>query len=321
MKKSLLIAACLLLSLTCARAVEFKLAHVYETNFPWHIGAERAAKAIEEKTGGRVKIKVFPSSVLGSEGEITEQVLMGGLDIAETGSGQISNVYKPMNITSMPYIFLDNAHAMKFIKSEQFAKMKEDLLKKTGGRIIGSATWGVRHIIGNRGITKPDDLTDFKLRVPDQRVTVQYAIAMGAKPTPTAYGEAYMALQQNVVDGLENPITAIKSMKFDEVAKHLSLTGHVVTVCHFLMSEDSFQQISKDDQKIFLECFAEASEWIHDAIDTNDKALIATMEKEGVKVYQCDRDAFARKTRSMSDEYKGDWSDFGDLYDYIQGLK
>ena len=321
MKKFMLLAACLVLSVSFARALEYKLAHVYETTFPWHIGAEKAAELVKERTNGRVTIKVYPSSVLGTEGEITEQAIMGGLDIAESGSGQISNVYKPMNITSMPYIFDDNAHALKFLKSDKWEEMKEDMLQKTGARIVGSATWGLRHIIGNRGIKTPADLDNFKLRVPDQRVTVQYAIAMGAKPTPTAYGEAYMALQQNVVDGLENPITAIKSMKFDEVAKHLSLTGHVVTLVHFIMNEDSFQQMSKDDQKIFLECMAEASDWIHSEIDKQDRDLVEVMKTQGVTVYECDREAFAKKTRSMSEDYKGDWKDFGDLYTYIQNLK
>ncbi|MCC8189552.1 MAG: DctP family TRAP transporter solute-binding subunit, partial [Planctomycetes bacterium] len=304
-----------------ALAVELKLGHIYEPAHPWHVGAEMAARLVEERTEGRVLIKVFPSGVLGTESELLEQVVTGGVDIAEEGSGQIANLYDPITITEMPYIFEDNPHLMRFLKSEKFADMKADFLEETGARIIGSSSWGIRHIIGNRAIHTPDDLDDFKLRVPDQRITVQYAMAMGAKPTPLAYSEAYMALQQNVVDGLENPLVSIQSMKFHEVAKTLSLTGHVITTTHFIINEDSYESLSKGDQEILEACFMEACDWIQEAMDESDRTLVDFFREQGLDIVESDRAAFQVKTKSMSDEYAGNWAKFGDLYTYIQDLK
>lgn len=321
MKKLLTVVLCAVAVSLSATALDLKLGHVYEPSHPWHKGALMAASMIEQQTEGRVKITVFPSSVLGTEQELMEQVIAGGLDISEEGSGQIANLYDPISITEMPYIFTGNNHAMRFLKSPKFEEMKKDFLEEHGARIVGSSIWGLRHIIGNKDIKSPADLKDFKLRVPDQRIAVSYAKVMGAEPTPVAYSEAYMALQQNVVDGLENPLVSIQAMKFAEVAKHISLTSHVATIVHFVFNEDSFQKISKSDQKIVLDAFAEACDWIHLEMNRSDLELVDAFRQQGLTVVQVDKAAFQAKTKSMSDDFAGNWKKFGDLYGYIQSLK
>jgi tripartite ATP-independent transporter DctP family solute receptor len=321
MRKIFWASLCLAILSTTASAVELKLGHTNETDHPLHKAAELMAQRIQERTDGRVVIKVFPSGVLGTEGEMLEQTITGGCDFIEAGAGQIANLYKPMAISEMPYIFENNDHAMRFLASPKFQEIKEDFYEQTGGRIVSSSIFGTRHIIGNRAIVTPEDLGDFRLRVPDQRLAVQYAIAMGAKPTPINYGEAYMALQQNVVDGLENPLVSIQSMKFYEVARTLSLTGHVISLVHYVMNDESFSALSSADQQVVLEEFANGSGYILKAMNESDNNLVAFFEKAGLQVVKSDRAAFAAKTKSMSDEYVESWKQFGDLYQYIQNLK
>ncbi|MDR3078058.1 MAG: sialic acid TRAP transporter substrate-binding protein SiaP [Planctomycetota bacterium] len=304
-----------------ASAVDLRLGHVYDPSHPWHLGAMEAAKIIKEKSAGRINIAVFPASQLGSEQELMEQAITGGLDIAESGAGQLANIYEVMTLTEMPYIFRDNAHVMQFIKSPKFQEIKKDFHAQHNAYIIGASTWGIRHIIGNKAIRTPADLAGFKLRVPDQRITVGYARAMGANPTPIAYSEAYLALQQRAVDGLENPLVSIQSMKFFEVAKTLSLTGHVTNVTSFVMNGDSYDKLSPADQKIMEEGMAAGCEHIFKLIVESDNKLIQFFKDQGVTVVEPDRKAFAEKTKSMSDEYAKNWSKFGDLYKYIQDLK
>ncbi len=250
-----------------------------------------------------------------------EQAITGGIDIAESGAGQLANVYEVMTLTEMPYIFRDNAHVMKFIRSPKFQEIKADFHKEHGAYFVGSSTWGIRHIIGNKPIRTPADLAGFKLRVPDQRITVGYAKAMGANPTPIAYSEAYLALQQNAVDGLENPLVSIQSMKFYEVARTLSLTGHVTNIVTLVMNGDSFDALSPEDQKILLAGFDEGCELIYRLMDESDKNLVKFFKDQGLTVVESDRKAFAEKTKAMSDEYAPKWAKFGDLYKYIQELK
>ena len=322
MRKVLLAAVCaILFSAVSAYAVELKLGHIYETAHPWHIGMIEAAKIIKDRTNGRVNITVFPSGTLGTEQELMEQAITGGLDIAESGAGQLANVYEVMTLTEMPYIFRDNAHVMQFVKSAKFQEIKKDFHEEHGAYIVGSSTWGIRHIIGNKAIRTPADLKDFKLRVPDQRITVGYAKAMGANPTPIAYSEAYLALQQNAVDGLENPLVSIQSMKFYEVARTLSLTAHVTNIVHLVMNGDSYDALSKEDQKILEEGMAEGCEIIYRLMDESDKNLVQFFKDQGLTVVEADRAAFGEVTKGMVQEYAANWEKFGDLAAYIKELK
>ena len=321
MKRMVFIALCLALLSASAWSVELKLGHIYEPMHPWHIGMVKAAEIIKEKSNGKIIVTVYPSGTLGNEQELMEQAITGGIDIAESGAGQLANVYEVMTLTEMPYIFRDNAHVMQFVKSPKFADIKKDFHQEHGAYIIGSSTWGIRHIIGNKAIRSPADLAGFKLRVPDQRITVGYAKAMGANPTPIAYSEAYLALQQNAVDGLENPLVSIQSMKFYEVARTLSLTGHVTNIVHLVMNGDSFDALSPEEQKILLDGMAEGCDIIYKLMDESDKKLVQFFKEQGLTVVEADRKAFAEKTKSMSDEYAKNWEKFGDMYTYIQELK
>lgn len=322
MKKVLFAAVCaVLFSAAAARSVELKLGHIYETAHPWHVGMVEAAKIIKDRSNGRINITIFPSGTLGSEQELMEQAITGGLDIAESGAGQLANVYEVMTLTEMPYIFRDNAHVMLFVKSPKFEEIKKDFHNEHDAYIIGSSTWGIRHIIGNKAIRTPADLKDFKLRVPDQRITVGYAKAMGANPTPIAYSEAYLALQQNAVDGLENPLVSIQSMKFYEVARTLSLTGHVTNIVHLVMNGESFDALSKEDQQILLDGMAEGCEIIYRLMDESDRNLVQFFKDQGLTVVEADRAAFGEATKGMVLEYSGNWEKFGDLAGYIRDLK
>ncbi|MDR1534252.1 MAG: sialic acid TRAP transporter substrate-binding protein SiaP [Planctomycetota bacterium] len=315
------LAAAVFLAAASAWSVDLKLGHIYEPSHPWHVGMVEAAKIIKERTAGRVNITVYPTGTLGSEQELMEQAITGGLDIAESGAGQLANVYEVMTLTEMPYLFRDNAHVMQFVKSPKFAEIAKDFHEEHGAYIIGASTWGIRHIIGNKAIRTPADLAGFKLRVPDQRITVGYARAMGANPTPIAYSEAYLALQQNAVDGLENPLVSIQSMKFYEVAKTLSLTAHVTNIVSLVMNGDSFEAISPADREILIAGMAEGCDLIYRLMVESDNKLVQFFKDQGLTVVEVDRAAFAEKTKSMSDEYAKNWAKFGDLYKYIQDLK
>jgi TRAP-type C4-dicarboxylate transport system substrate-binding protein len=158
--------------------------------------------------------------------------------------------------------------------------------------------------------------------VPQQQVTMAYGKAMGANPTPIAYAEAYMALQQGLVDGLENPLSAIKSMKFYEVTKHINLTGHVINLTFFIMNGPKFNSLTKKNQDAILEAFDKASGQIITLLKEDDKNLIGFFEKEAkVTINQVDVEAFKKKTASMPVQFRAWWIRYGeDLFQKIQGM-
>lgn len=297
-----------------------KLGHIYDSSHPWHESAVEIAEKIAIETDDRVKLKIFSNGTLGSEQELLEQVITGGVDIAEISSGQLGNVFKPMVITEMPYIFKDTDHLMRFFQSDIAQQMFNDFREQFGVHLLGSSSWGVRHVIGNKPVQSPEDMDSFKLRVPEQSITVAYAKAMGSKPTPVPYTEAYLAMRQNMVDGLENPLGSIQTMKFYEVGNELSLTGHVITAVHFAINDSSLSSLSADDRKIVLREFERsANDTAHKVVQADNEAL-AFMKNQGVNITETDRELFKTKTKSMSDDYKNYWKKYGDLYTIIQQL-
>jgi len=301
--------------------VVLRLGHVYDPSHAWHKGAVKAAELISERTNGRITIEIFPSSQLGTEEQLLEQTLFGSLDIAEAGAGQLGNLFKPMNVLEMPYTFSSNEHVLRFAKSEIASQMFEDFRAEFGGNLISMSSWGIRQLTSNKPIKTPEDLDGFKLRVPEQTICIAYGKALGANPTPIAYSEAYMALQQGVVDGLENPLSAIKAMKFYEVQDYINLTSHVTTTVFFVFNDAKLKTFSAEDQKIMKDAFDEAAVYIVELLNEDDQNLVSFFEEQGLTVNTVDVDAFKKATASMPKDFSGWWSQYGeDLHARIQGL-
>ena len=300
--------------------VNLRLAHIYDPSHAWNKGAELAAELVEERTDGRITITVYPAGQQGTEPEILEQTILGSLDIAAAGAGQLGTIYSPINVMEMPYTFEDNWHVLEFGRSELANELFEGLREEHGIRVIGPSSYGIRQLTSNRRVETPEDLAGFQLRVPEQTVPVAYAEAMGANPTTIAYAEVYTALQQGAADGQENPLSAIHAMRFYEVQDYINLTSHVTNVCAFVMNDAVFQSLSEEDQAIVLEAFAEGSELIVEILSQEDEDLIGYFEEQGLTIVEPDIEAFREATAGMPEEYSYWWEDeFGaDLHSRIQ---
>ena len=306
-----------------AKPVEIKLGYIYDPSHPWHAGSVKAAEVAKELSNGRITINLYPAGQLGTEPELLEQVLIGSVDASIAGAGQIGTLYSAFNVLEMPYTFRSNDHVYEFTQSELGKSLFEGFRKKFGGRIVGASAYGVRQLTGNKAIRTPADLDGFKLRVPEQTVTMAYARAMGANPTPIAFSETYMALQQNVVDGQENPMSTINAQKFYEVQPFLNLTSHVTNATFFVMNDAIFSSLSKADQDIILKAFDAGAKLIVEILNSEDKALQEKFAKAGVTIINPDIEAFKKATASMPKEFSHWWADeYGeDFHSKIQNMK
>ncbi len=326
MKKGLIVAVMLVLVLSYASVAPakttFKLAHIYDPSHIWAVGAEHAAKLVSERTGGEIEIEVFPAGQLGTEEQITEAVIFGSIDIAITGSGQIGNLFKPINVVEMPYTFRNNDHVLLFAKSDIGQQMFADLEQEFGIKVLSAMAYGTRQMTSNKPIMTPEDLKGFKLRVAEQNVSLAYAKAMGADPTPIAFQEVYMALQQGVVDGQENPLPTIKAMKFYEVQKYINLTSHVINCGLFSMNSAKFNELPQEQQDIMLKAFEETAQFIVDNLNQQEKELGAFFEEQGCEIIHSDVEAFKKATASMPHDFRKWWIRYGDdLHQRIQNLE
>ena len=302
--------------------VTFRLAHVYNPGHPWDVGAHLAADIVRERTNGMIDIQVYPSSQLGTEEQVLEAAVLGSIEIVQSGGAQIGNLFRAFNVFEMPYTFRDNDHVLLFAKTDMAKRMYDDLEKEFGVTVLTTSSFGVRQLTSNRPITTPADLRGFKLRVPEQQITMAYARAMGADPTPIALAEAYMALQQNVVDGLENPLSSIFNMRFHEVQRYINLTSHVTNANFFVMNSRVYHGLHPHYQAILHEAFDAAAIRIVEILNDDDRRLGETFRQAGVTVHQPDLEAFRRATAGMPEEFRSWWSAYGaDLHSRIQNLR
>lgn len=302
-----------------ANAETFKMAHVYETTEPFHQWALWAADEIAKRTEGRHEVKVFPASTLGSEGELNEGLGLGLVDVIYTSPLFSAAAYPPIAISDAPYMFRDLDHWQAYADSPMFDDLSQGYRDATGNRILTLGYYGTRHTTANKPITTPADMDGMKLRVPGAPVFLVYPESVGASATPIAFAEVYLALQQGVVDGQENPLPTIKAKKFYEVQSDINLTGHITNGILTVMSGAKWDALSEEDKAIFDAVFTEAARQCTAEIRKHEGELAAWFEAQGVKVHEVDRAAFIAAVAPRLD--KGDLGWSTEQYQQLQAIK
>jgi tripartite ATP-independent transporter DctP family solute receptor len=286
------VAATVALSATSAAfAVELKWAHVYEVGSDYHQVAEWAAEEVAKRTDGRVEIKVFPASSLGKEVEINEGLGIGAVDIIYTGPSFVERYYGPIAISDYPFIMRGFDHWKSYRGSDLFKDLSAGYKDATGHTVMGLVYYGQRHVTSNFPILKPDDMEGLKIRVPNSPVMLMFPNAVGANPTPMAFSEVYLALQQGVVDAQENPLPTIKFKKFYEVQSNINLTGHLLNSLLIIASDSAMGKMG-DDSDAVREVLEEAAAKVSDSIYQAETDLISWFRDQGTQVNEIDRKPF-----------------------------
>lgn len=287
-----------------ALAVDLKWAHVYEPTAPYHKWAEWAAAEIAERTEGRVNITIFPASSLGNESDINEGLTIGSVDMIYTGPNFAERDYGPIAISDYPFMLKNYDHWKAYRDSDLFTDLSEGYRDATGHTVMAITWYGYRHVTSNFPITKPADMQGLKIRVPDSPVMVMFPNAVGANPTPIAFAEVYLALQQKVVDAQENPLPTIQFMKFYEVQSNINLTGHIGNSLIIIVSQSAMAEIG-DDAGVVQEVLKEAAAQCADEINQAETDLVQWFTDEGLTINEVDKDAFqAAVLPILTDESK-----------------
>lgn len=303
-----------------AKPTVLKWAHVYEVSEPYHTDALWAAEEIKKRTSGKYEIQVFPASQLGNEPQINEALGLGTVDIIYTGAAFVGGVHKPLSISNAPYIFRNFDHWKAYRASKLFRGLADEYEKKTGHRIVALTYYGERHLTANKEVKGPDDLKGMKLRVPQAPLYVLFAKIYGANPTPIAFAEVYLALQQGTVDGQENPLPTILAKKFYEVQKYIHLTGHITESLVTAIGRPTLAKLNDAEKGLFAEVLAQAASKATDAIRESEQKLPAEFEKLGKAVTRPDREAFRKVAAPalLGPEALAFWSK--EQYEQLQAL-
>ena len=242
------------------------------------------------------------------------------MDIIYTGMAFAGRTYPPMSIAAGPFVFRDFAHWQAFRNGPVFKELAAAYDEKSGGNhIAGYTYYGLRHMTANKPILKPEDMKGMKLRVPDAPLFTMFPKAVGANPTPIAFAEVYLALQNGTVDGQENPLPTIDAKKFYEVQKHIMLTGHITESLVTIVSSSTWAKLPEADKKLFSEVLREASTRATNDIAEAETRLVADFQKRGVSVIKVDRGPFITAVQKALTSPDAPWPKA--LYDRVQAIK
>ena len=268
---------------------------VLAADHPQVLMIDRIAKKVAETTQGRLIIQAFPSGQLGSTKDQIENVALGTQQMTTEGAAAVGQFVPSLGVVEAPYVWRDAAHLMTVMGGPIGQDLNRQLVEKRGIRILGTTYYGVRHVTtSKKPVRTVADMKEFKLRVPENDVFLAMARAWGAKPTPMAFGELYLALRQNVVDGQENPLPTIDSAKFYEVQKYLILTAHILTPRLVMINEQAWQGLGAADQKALADAVAVGIAWQNQELQAREKTLVDRFKQAGMEVIQPDYESFRK---------------------------
>jgi tripartite ATP-independent transporter DctP family solute receptor len=286
-----------------------RLSHNAAPGNPKAEASLKFAELVAQKTNGRIKVDVGGSAQYGDDVESLTNMRLGTLAFSANSQGSSSGVVPQFSVVGLPFLFKDLNHAYKVIDGPVGQQLGE--LAKAKGLVV-LAFWdnGIRHTSNSkRPITKPEDLAGLKLRTPPDPITIEIFTALGANPTPLAFSELYIALQQGVVDGQENPLMNIYSSKLHEVQKFITLTGHKYETTPLLASKMIWDTLSKDDQKAILEAAVEAGKVNRQMSMNSEAELRKKLTAAGIQFNEVDKAPFVARTKLVYDKWSKQYPD------------
>lgn len=251
---------------------------------PIVLGMEKFAEIVQAKSGGKLKVNLFPGGTLGSDQANVSAIQGGTLEMASMNSGIFAAQVKEFAVYDFPFMFSNGKEADAVVDGP-FGKKLHDKLQDKG--MVGLAYYelGFRSITNSkRPIHKVEDLEGLKLRVIPNPVNVEWVKAVGANPTPLPFPEVYAALEQKAIDGQENPVTVINANKFYEVQKHLVLSNHQYNPQSVIISKKFWDGLSADQRKIIADAAQESAKYQREQARSQVATALDNLKKNGMTV-------------------------------------
>ncbi|NML26696.1 TRAP transporter substrate-binding protein [Zoogloea dura] len=288
-RRAFVLALAALLPMTAAQAADIKertLKFAFQNNkgHPQEMGAQKFAELVAARSGGKIKVKLFPGGQLGGDVQTISAVQGGTIEISVLNSGILQSLSKEFAVFDFPFLFA-NPQEADAVTDGAFGQGLHAKLAPRG--LVGLGYWdlGFRNITNSKHpITRVEDIAGLKLRVIQSPIYVDIFTALGANPTPLAWPEVYSALEQKAVDGQENPNTTIRTAKLNEVQKHLAQTRHIYNPQSLIFSKKLWDTLSADERKIITDAATEATAYQRQVSRQQANEALEDLKKAGMQV-------------------------------------
>jgi C4-dicarboxylate-binding protein DctP len=284
----------------------FTFAHVLTEDTPNARAAVVFKEEVEKNSDGRIEINIRPAAQLGGDVEIIEQTQMGLVHLAIPPTGNLANFNEQMYLFDLPFLLGDNDAMMRVLDGEVGTELLATL---DGNNLHGIAMWGAgfRHMTNNiRPINGPDDLAGIKMRTLQAPTILSTYRAYGANPTAMAYVEVYNGLQQGVIEGQENPLANIASMKFHEVQDYMTLTGHAYHTYAAVMNKQAWESLPEDLQTVVEEAMIVGRDAARQFTEEDESKILEDI-KDQIEIQELSeegRAAFVEASQPIYDEFR-----------------
>jgi tripartite ATP-independent transporter DctP family solute receptor len=264
--------------------ISIKLGHVEPAVSGLHQGALKFKSLVEERSGGRVEVHVFPHSELGSGPEMGEMTQAGALEMSILPVGHIGGLCQELQILDIPFLFPADPELSQKIMNGPAGEKLASVLEKVGLTGIGFWNVGYKHYTAQKPLRSPADFRGLKMRAMPSPLIVESFKILGASATTVPYEEVYTALQLGTVDGHENPIWAIADMKFYEVQKYITLSNHSAFEEVMVANPHWFSNLPEDIREIIIEADSEARRHCFEETQRLDKERLREIMDYGTEV-------------------------------------
>jgi tripartite ATP-independent transporter DctP family solute receptor len=298
--------------------VTLKLGHGLDTTHPVHKAMVFMAEKVREKSGGRMRVEIFPSEQLGNEKECIEALQLGYLAMTKTSSAPMEGFVSQMQVFGIPYLFRDAEHFWKVCNGPIGKKL---LLSGESKRLRGLCYYdaGARSFYAAKAIHQPSDLAGMKIRVQNSIMSMKMVQAMGGAPTPIPWGELYTALDQGVVDGAENNSPSFRTSRHYEVCEYYSLDEHTRLPDILIISTRVWSHLAPEQQRILQEAVEESVTYQRQIWTEAEAADLQIVQEGGAKIVRPDLEPFRVSVQPVWKQFEG--TEIGDLIRQIQEVQ
>ncbi|MGH7277947.1 MAG: TRAP transporter substrate-binding protein [Candidatus Rokuibacteriota bacterium] len=266
--------------------------------------AAEYARRVNDQLKGKVEVRVFPASELGTDEQMINGVKLGVPEIF-ISSAVMSTVEPKLAVFELPYLIVSRSHLRRVSESAEVRRMLVGALPAQGMRVLAFWESGFRHVTNNvRAVVRPEDLQGVRLRVPGGVWRTKMFSRYGATPSALPFAELHAALRSGAIDGQENPLAEIHAARLHEVQRHLSLTGHVYSPAYVVVGETFWQKLPAEHREVLERLAVELGDVARTAGTRLEGELLAKMTADGkMKANEVDKEAFIRASAPIHAEF------------------
>jgi len=263
--------------------IKIKYAHNQRTGSPQDEGAKLFKQKIEELSGGRVQVTIYPDNQLGSLREVIESVQSGQIEMAQQPLGMIANFAPQLNINDLPYLYPSEEVLWKVLDGAMGEKLT-GYMNDVGFVNLGYHSGGPKQFSANIPLRTKADFSKVSLRAMPAPIVIATFEALGANPVPIEFSELYNSLQQRVVDGQENPMQTVSMLNLYEVQKYVTYTNHSWMIYANIVNKKFWETLPADVQKLMYQAMKETAPAQRKLMQNAEAEYIREAEKNGCQV-------------------------------------